>query len=239
MSNFCSRLRGLYLFTAAATCSLIPAHAAAICPSGTAASYVALGSGGCQLGNLLFNNFLYTSTANPSVLGIPADAVAINPIPVLFNEGFGFQISSGFATTQPGSFIDGVLQFAVSTTDRSASLTGLSLNTNGTSTGTGLASVSENFCPGGASTVNCPGLRNISVQSAGGSLTISTNLGRLTELAVSKDINVSAGANGTATTSLVNNQFSNTSPVPEPGTLTLLGLSLGLGGLGLARRRTP
>jgi len=174
-------------------------------------------------------------TANPAVLAIPSSAVAITPISALFNEGF--QIASGLAATAPGSFIDGVLQYVVYTLDGGASLTGLSLNTNGTSTGTGLASVSENFCPGGTSTVNCSGLRNISVQSVGGSLSQSAIYGSVSRLAVSKDINVSAGADGTATTSLVNNQFSNGSPVPEPGTLSLLGLSLGLGGIAVSRRR--
>ncbi len=209
MPNFCLNLRGLLLFSAAAAFSLTSIYAATICGPGTAASYASLGSSGCQEGNLLFNNFVYTPTANPAVLAIPSIAVAITPIPTLLNEGFGFQIASGFAATAPGSFIDGVLQYVVSTLDGGASLTGLSLNTNGTSTGTGLASVSENFCPGGTSTVDCSGLRNISVQSAGGSLSNSAAYGPASRLAVSKDIDVSAGGSGTATTSLVTNQFSN------------------------------
>ncbi len=237
MQNFRPSFGSFCLFSAAAAFSPTSAHAAAICSPGTAASYVALGSTGCQEGNLLFNNFAYTPTANPAVLAVPSSAVAITPIPTLLNEGFGFQIASGFAATAPGSFDDAVLQYVISTIDGRTSLTGLSLNTNGTSTGTGLASVSENFCPGGTSTVGCAGLLNISVQSMGGSLSQSAIYGSVSRLAVSKDINVSAGADGTATTSLVNNQFSNGSPVPEPGTLSLLGLSLGLGGIAVSRRR--
>lgn len=233
--SFCPSLRGLLLLAAAAMSSLVPVHAAPICNAGTAASYVFLGGDGCQLGNLLFNNFVYTPTANPATIAIPGASVAIIPIPAFFDEGFGFQIASGFAATAPGSFVDSVLQFTVSTLDGSAGLTGLSLNTNGTSTGTGLASVSENFCVGGTSTVNCAALRNISVQSVGGSgLNNSAILGGVARLGVSKDIIVSAGNSGTATISLVGNQFSNNA-VPEPATFALIGL--GLGGIALARRR--
>jgi len=238
-----SGFRGLLLIAGAAALSLaVPAQAAPICVTGTAASYALLGSGGCQEGNLLFNNFVYLSSANPSALAIPAASVVINPIPVALNEGFGFQITSGFAATGTGTFVDSVLQYSVSTINQAADLTGLSLNFNGTATGSGLASVSENYCPSGTSTVTCAGLRNLSVQTGpGGVLSNATNFAGVSQLAVSKDINVNSGASGTATISLVNNQFPNGggggsgSPVPEPSTVAMLGL--GLSGLAFHRRR--
>ncbi len=190
---------------------VIPAQAAPTCVTGTAADYVALGAGGCQQDNLLFSNFIYLATGNPAALAIPATSVLINPIPTLFNEGLGFQITSGWVATSPASFVDSVLQYSISTINQSRDLTGLAVNFNGTATGSGLASISENYCVGGTSTVGCSGLQNIFAQvgSGGGSLSNSTTFTGVPQLAVSKDINVNAGISGTATISLVNNQFPN------------------------------
>ena len=80
MQNFRPSFRSFCLFSTAAAFSLTSAHAAAICGPGTAASYVALGSTGCQEGNLLFNNFAYTPTANPAVLAVPSSGSPLSPL---------------------------------------------------------------------------------------------------------------------------------------------------------------
>jgi hypothetical protein len=212
------------------------------CPTGTAATYTSTvnAAGGCTEDGLLFSQFAYTSTSSGTALSLPASGVAISPLLNALGTGFGFQIAGGFGATS-GGVADGTLQYEVSTLDSSPSLNQLSLTSNGTATGTGIAGVSENYCVGGMAvplTTCSSGLKNVSVQSTASSskLENTASFAGTSSVTVSKDIQVNGGTSGTATISLVSNQFKTgtsgvPSSVPEPGTFWLGGGALLLGGI--------
>lgn len=61
----------------------IPVMAAPVCVNGTVASYVALGTGGCEIGDKLFSNFATTNS------GAWVNATVINPDPFHMGLQFG------------------------------------------------------------------------------------------------------------------------------------------------------
>jgi len=70
----------------------------------------------------------------------------------------------------------------------------------------------------------------VSDSSSGSTLFDSVSFAGASEVDVQKDITLQAGTNGSASLSLVTNQFSEVQ-TPEPGTLSMLGLGLiGVGG---------
>jgi len=226
------------------------ANAAPIaCPTGTVQDYTTTvnAAGGCFEDGLLFNQFQYLSTSTGTAVALPATAVAVAPLINLTGTGFGFQITGGFAAG-PNSVSDGILQYQVTPFNSTALLTTLNVSFNGTTTGSGIAGVSENYCVGG--TVVPPGagcgpgnLRNIFVQTSSGgtNLQSSATFAGVNSLTVSKDIQVNGGTSGTATISSVTNQFQTGqgSTVPEPGVTLLLGSGLiGLAMLGRQRLLT-
>jgi hypothetical protein len=223
---------GLFILLGFSAVGALNASPAA-CSTGTAQTYTTTvdASGGCTESNLLFNQFSYTTSASGTALSLPASAVVISPLLNGGGTGFGFSLTGPFAAASNGA-ADGIFDYVVSTVDSSATLTGISLTFNGTSTGDGIAGVSENYCVNGSTVppTSCgTGLKNISVQSSNGTsnLSDSASFGGATSVSVSKDIQVNGGTNGTATISNATNQFqtggSGPSSVPEPATLSLVG----------------
>jgi len=95
----------------------------------------------------------------------------------------------------------------------------------GTATGTGSASLSETLSNGATLSLTYPG-------------STSTTFPSIDELSVLKDQNDFSGPAGSAETSLLQNGFSDTTAMPEPSTLALLGTAcFGLGWFGRRRKR--
>ena len=202
------------------------------CPSGTYELYL-VPNFSCQTGNLIFSNFAYLGTGNPTEVIIPAGSINTQPITQDGEEGF--QFASGWSVgTQAGgmsSFQNSMITYVV-TSD--LGITDLVLGFNGSFSGTGTTSTAENFCLNATSTSGCPAANSGSLNVTNPPPFFDSKLlvGGVTSVAILENINVTSGTNGTAAASQVINEFSG---IPEPLTAVLLGT--GLIGIGFMRRR--
>lgn len=202
------------------------------CPTGSLTLYL-VPNFSCTSGNLIFSGFSYVGTGNPSGGAIPATGVNVTPITVTGAEGFQFASGWSIGTQSGGAsaFQESLLQYTV--TDI-AGISGVLLSFNGAATGTGGASVTETFCLSQPTLIGCPQnkLGQAMVTNPPSSLTGSASFAPVTEIAISKDINVTAGVNGTAAISQVTDQYPQ---IPEPLPFVLVGGGLVV--MGLVRRR--
>jgi hypothetical protein len=198
------------------------------CPTSSYTQYLAPGFT-CTSGNLAFSAFGYGSSASPEATAITASGVSVKPETQTDSEGF--QFASGWNVgSQAGvsNFQDSVVTFTVT----AASIDTLHLFFNGSQTGTGMASVVESYCLNHV-LASCPAGSggSISVTNPSAVFNAVVFFASVSSVSVSKEINVTSGANGTASISQVINTFSS----PEPLSFVLLGS--GLLGLGLLRKK--
>jgi hypothetical protein len=175
----------------------------------------------CDFGGLEFSNF---SSMIPG--GLPPASVGVSPgfqpgtTPPNTNPGFLF---NGPFHVDNGGIQDVMVSFTVT------ALTGLLTDVhiqldNSFVTGTGNVSYTEQVC---LSTINCA----LFIDNPNGNLISDLVLTTPQKsITISKDLILSAGANGTATMSGFSNFYSHTSEVPEPRAVSAL---LGLGFFGI------
>ena len=213
---------------------------AANCPATTYDVYIAQGFS-CGIDDKTFSDFMYTGTSNPPGFSIPAGSVATTPITTPGNPGFQWS-APWFSSTNSGILAqDSLFQFVVNVDPGGSPITGLSLTIAGVGfAGTGEVVVDETACLG-ALLPTCSGGQIVTLRvfaGAGGSqLVDQASFAGVDLISVSKDVEIQAGTNGNASLSVVTDQFQETgATVPEPGTLSMLGLG-GLALFGVARRK--
>jgi PEP-CTERM motif len=208
------------------------------CPTTTYDQY--LGNGfSCTIGDTTWSNFGYTGTSNPPGFQIPAGGVGVTPQTgsnpgLMFSAGWLASTSTGVLTQ------DSYFTFEISS---STPLTDLTLAIAGASfIGTGEVIAAEQACLGGTfangvcSSGNVVSL-TVFTDAAGTQLSDTANFAGVSEIGIEKDLTVAAGTNGEATVSGLYNAVSEgSSSVPEPGTLSMLGLG-GVALIGFARRK--
>ena len=193
------------------------------CQSGSLSSYLVAGFS-CESGSLIFSGFDYQGTA-------PASSITVTPLTASDNEGF--QFAAGWsASSQNGVSTSQNSQISYTVVSAGGLIDTLSLSVGSSVTGTGVASVVEQFCLGSALS-NCPNVSEgtVAVTNPGTGFSDRAFFSGVSNVALSKNINVTSGANGTASIANVSDTFS----APEPLSFVLLGT--GLLGITLMRRR--
>lgn len=221
-----------FIFLVIAASIVVPAAmATTTCPSGGYNLYnpqpigTLSGSITCATNALTFNQFQFASSASGgATLPTPA-SVTVTPQQTVGNEGFSFNPSFSVASNQSQ---DVTIEFEVTAAPGDL-ISDLFIFFNGASTGTGSTSFSETYCTTSFTT----GCNVFSVPNTG-SLSLHIDIAPTTHLFITKDFAASGGTNGTASISVVQNNYSNATP--EPSALVLFGSGL-LGLAGVIRRK--
>jgi hypothetical protein len=200
------------------------ALAAPMCTTDTLASYISLGSTGCEIGGGTFSGFQVL----PAITGaVPITPENISITPVQSGNMLGVDVMIS-ATAMTGELRQALLGYML----MAPSITGSMITVSGTST-TGGAFVSDiqNYCAGGAflpgDVTGCNGSTDdaLVVLNAGSQ---SATFPAVTKISIVHDFTLDASSGGSATGGMVMDRFTvaSTAPIPEPQTYVLMSSAL-------------
>ena len=215
------------------------AAVAATCSSSTYDTYIVSGFS-CDIGDKTFSDFMYTATSIPPGFEVPAGSIHVTPITTAGEQGLQWSAPWNASTTTGVFAQDSLFQFNVMVNPGGQPITDLTLSIGGAGfAGTGEVVVDETACLG-ALLPNCTGGTIITLRveddSGGQNLIDSATFTGVTLISIDKDVEVVAGTNGDASLSVVTDTFSQGGTVPEPGTLSMLGIGA-LAVAGFVRRK--
>jgi PEP-CTERM motif len=213
------------------------ATSATPCATGTLATYIGLGSAGCQIDDKVFFNFGYSPTGGLSSVG--AGSVTVTPLDNPFDPGLGFQAPWQVG---PGISGDAIINYSVAVLPGGNAIIDAELGGLGAVQAGGTVNVLEGLCLGGTFGSDL----GTGCSSGNVALLNITNpplkLGDHTSFAVAllvdvfKDIGLNGGATGSAAISGITQNFSEVAAVPEPASFLLMGSGLAAA-MGMARRK--
>lgn len=231
--HFAAAIAVAAMFTATSSVShaaLIPAF------SGGAVDISSLPGGAINIGGVTFDNFIATPTSTPGATAPDADSIAVQAFTDTASGAIVLDIFGGW-TAGPGDIVNTTIEFDVSAAGtapiESVSLQLLAYDTVGEG---GIVSVAENITTGSEVTPTPEG--NLGIVFADdafidGNVDVLEFAQPLSEFSVSKDVSVRDSVfTGAAHLSKFRQVFV---PIPEPGTLVLMGAGLTL--IGFGRRR--
>jgi hypothetical protein len=227
---------GKILFASAALGSaLVAAPACAI--NGTLASYVSLGAAGCDFGQYNVSNFSYLiasavggGTADPDTIFVTPSVNGINPSITLTSSGW---TSSGLL-----GVYDALLNYTLTPTNPDFRITRNTLGIEGSRNGLGAASVLEVKCGNGLLSGSplfvCNGGLRVSdtaILPVGANVNAQVDLIFTTPVQfvnVVKNITLTSAVGGSAQITAVTQDYQviDLNAVPEPASISLVGLAL-------------
>jgi hypothetical protein len=223
----------LVLFSASAMVISMFTLAAAPCTPGTLASYIALGSTGCTVGNDTFFNFqlindnasggaTMVTAADINVQGMgPAGTMGASSQNSFLPQDIGVDFDTALWAVTAGQSQDDDISFDVSVGTGAVDITDAGVDQISNTVPNGTASVTEKGCSG----LVFPCASTWGVDTNDSTFVSDTIFSATGTLSVEKDIAL-VGGTGSAGLSNVADVFS-TSEVPEPRALSFL-LGLGL-----------
>lgn len=193
---------------------------AATCTSGTLASYLALGSGGCTIGNDVLSNF-QTLSGQTGATEIATNGVVVTPGGGTSTPSLTFSTIQSVST---GGLVESIFTYQIS----GPTFTSASLALSGSSeTVDGAVTDIENFCAGGTfgpdGVDGCTGTAGSLLTLDGIQNSNSSPLSPASLVSVTNDFTVDGGTAGSAAGGTFADSFTAT---PEPASLFMAALGI-------------